>query len=610
MPTTPVNSKWVITPASPSADYLGLRTNVDPTRVPDTAHVNGQNTYVNDGDRISTRPYGLVLFPSGTASVASGGIEALWTFHLRNGSNIMVRPVGTTLEMFDQGAEAWAVFLTGLTSTDFGFAEFNINANAESRLYFGNGVDDSGFWNGGYTNLNGALVGGEAVITVDSTASFGATGSLIIGTTTVTYTGVTATTFTGCVGTPAAADNLTVTQKATTSAGIPKGNIWMSAQNRLFVVPSANKQIVQFSQYGDASSWSTTTVLSSTATSAGAFNLIEGGGEVRAMCQDEKSIYFLKDACIYVATLTDALYSLAMLKPFDGRSRASGAVGRRGVFVGGNYVFVVTPDNQIKALERIETIDYPQLNPISEPIQPTCDVLDFSSVSGIAFREYAYFACKSSSSATTNDTVLVFNLHKGHWESPIVGWQVSEWTIYDDGTEPALYFGDAISPNIWKLDKQNITDGEYIVTSSYSTKRLDFGTPEKQKEFDDVFIEGYIAPTTSLTIRLLYDDNGYSGVQQTTFVGTETDYIMQGSSVNAFGLTPFGTARFGAGDDLSGKRKFRVFLNKNFRRVPFYNAQLEFSSSGQNQQWEVIRYGFLVREHSQQPNPKLQRDFT
>jgi hypothetical protein len=430
---------------------------------------------------------------------------------MRTGENIMLRAYGTVLEWFDENVDLWVSLRSSLSSDDFGFAEFNINANAESRLYHGNGVDDAAYWNGGHTNLNGALAGGEATITVDSTTSFTASGAdrvLRIGTSSVTYTGQTATTFTGCSGTPAAADNLSVAQAVKTDAAAPKGNIYMAAQNRLFIVPSSNKQLVQFSAYSDPTSWLTTTVLASTATNAGAFNLIEGGGSVTAMTQDELSLYFFKDGCIYSATLSDSLYSLKLLKPFEGRSRAVGAIGKRGVFIGGNYTFVVTPDNQIKALQRIETIDYPQLNPISDIIQNTCDTLDFSSLAGIAFKDYAYIACKSTSDAATNDTVLAFNINKGHWESPIVGWQVGEFTIYDDGTGEKLYFGDAISPNAWLLSGDAISDGEYQVTSSWRTKQYDFGQPSMQKEIEDVYIEGYISPTTSLTIKLVLDENG------------------------------------------------------------------------------------------------------
>lgn len=680
MGKNPQDASWLILPQR-GIPFSGLETNVEPVFVGDTAHVAGMNTYVNDGDRISTRPFGLSLFPvDGTISVAPGGIRSMWTFRLRTGENIMLRSYTTFLEWFDETSNAWVVLRSGLQSDDFGFAEFNVNANAESRLYHGNGVDDFAYWNGGHTNLTSALVGGETTIPVTSTASFTifpattltaplvggevvafvvdtsafpASGAVSINGNIAGYNSKTATQFnlgspfvgTGSIGDPVTDDTtadiviggvtytydyftsttlhitvpfvgtatsgLAVAQAVVTSSSAPKGNIYMSAQNRLFIVPSINKELIQFCAYGDANTWLTTTVSSATATAAGAFNLIEGGGEVTAMAQDEQSLYFFKTTCTYKATLSDSLYTLQMLKPFDGRSRATGALGRRGVFIGGNFIFIVTPDRQIKALERVETIDYPQLSPISEPITPTAAALDFSQVAGISFQDYAYFACKSSSAAEVNDTVLPFNIIKGHWENPITGWQVGEWVIYDDGTGNKLYFGDAISPNTWELNPATITDGEYIISSAWYGKRFDFGHASEQKALDDFYILGKITPTTELTIQMLYDEAGSSGSLETTFSGDETPFVIPSTeSENLFGLNPFGIEVFGSNTDQSGSRYFRVHLRKNLREVPlFYNLQVAFSSSGANQRWEIIQMGFLWRVDKQPTRTNLLRDW-
>lgn len=608
----PANSTYAIYPAPGGAQFVGRVTNEDPCAIPDTAASAGQNVFDNNGDQFSVRPFGLQIFPStATPSTASGGYRSMKTFRMRTGENILLGARGTVVEWFDETSQTFVTLQSGRASDDYGWDEFNINADAESRLYFGNGIDSAAYWTGGHNQLNGPLVGGEVVVTVDSTASFTAAGNIIIGGASVTYSGITATTFTGCSGVPAAADNTPVAQEPVVDGSAPKGNIYMAGQNRLFIAGlTANPQLVLFSAYGNASSWSTNTVTASTATAAGAFNLVEGGGKVTAMCQDEKSLYFLKDSMIYAATLTDSLYSLVPLKPFDSRSRAVGAVGKRAVFIGGNFVFVVTPDNQIKALQRLETIDYPQLKPISYVIQPDCDGYDFSLTTGISFRDYAYFACKSSPDVATNDRVLPFNLVLGQWEQPIVGWQVGEWAIYNSGDGDALYFGDANSPNVWKVVDSTVSDGPYIVTASRTTKRYDFGDASEQKLLSDVYVEGYISPDTALTITLLLDEDGYTSVNETTFLGSETAYIVGPPVANTFGVTPFGTEVFGAEGDLTGLAPFRVHLCIKLREVPFYVAQLRFSSSGTGQMWSIKKYGFKVRPSSQPMRSSLMRNFS
>ena len=607
----PRNSKWVIYPQNPGADFLGFMTKDDPSRLPDLAAPNGQNTTTNRGDRISIRNFGYDLFPtSGTLSTTTSPTRSMWTFHLRDGTQILVVAQGASLFYFDETTQAYALLKTGYTSDDFGFAEMNINTDATSWLYFGNAVEDFSRWNGSVTHLTSALVGAEVTIPVGDTTLFTATGSVVIGTTTVTYTGKTPTTLTGAVGTPAAANGLPVSQAVVTFASNPKGNIYLAADNRLFVAGiKSSPQAVFFSKYTDATNYvSAIIVTASTATNSGIFNLVEGGGAVTAMAQDEQSIYIFKNNITYAATLSDSFYSIVPLKPFDGRSQTTGAATKRCVFVGGNRVFFVTKDNQIFSLQRLETIDYPQMVPISYPIQPTIDSFSFNAMSGIVYRDRCFFACKSSPSNTSNDILLVFNIVENTWDTPVTNFAVSEFAIYlSNGIERLLY-GDSITSNVWIVT--NIPqDFHYSTVASWKTKQYDFDIPSDLKEFDDIFIEGYLAENTALIIRLLLDDNGFTQTLETTLLGTETTFLFGNALPNAFGLYSFGTERFGSNSDISGKKKFRIFLNKNLRRTPFFNAQLEFISDGENQAWEIIRYGFLVRQHSQPQPTALMRNW-
>ncbi len=611
MGTEPRNATWVVYPPE-DGKFLGYWTKDDPSRVPDLACVDGgQNTTPNEGDRISIRPYGFSLFPSSIAfSTDPTPTTSLWTFHLRDGSQILLASRGSDLLYFDEETQTYANLGSGYTSADFGFAEMNINTDAVSWLYFGNGVENFSRWSGLHTNLNGALVGGEAVITVDSTADFPASGTLRIAGTNVTYTGTTATTFTGCVGTPAAADNTPLAEAIQTYPSNPKGNIYLAFDNRLFIAGiSTSPQAAYFSEYADATNFSGADIVnSSTATDPGIFNLVEGGGKITAMVCDEQSIYFFKENIVYTATLTDALYTLYPLKPFDGRSQTTGALTKRSVFVGGNRVFFVSKDNQIYSLQRVETIDYPQMVPISEPIQPTVDVIDFSALSGIVYGIFAHFSCKASVNSAFNDTILVFNMNNGTWDTPVNNFNASDFAVYKiNGTEELL-FSDSTSANIWRVSNTPV-DYDYSTTASWPTKQYNFGQPSTLKELDAVFIEGYIDINTELEITLNLDDNGYTEKLTTVLSGSESQFIFNQTKVNAFGLLPFGLQPFGSNPATTGLKKFRVYLNKNLRRVPFYTAQLIFTSSGVNQNWQVIRYGFLVRPHSQPIPTNLMRNW-
>lgn len=592
---------------------MGFFTKEDPSKIPELSAPNGQNTTPNQGDRISIRPYGFSLFPS-TAVFSDDPTPTttLWTFHLRDGSQILVAAQGENLIWFDEVTQQYVNLNSGYTSADFGFAEMNINTDASSFLYFGNAEQDFSRWSGNHTNTTAVLAGGEVIIPVVDSSAFPASGTIRIGGVDVTYSGNTGTSFTGAVGTPAAASGIALAEAVETFPDNPKGNIYLAFDNRLFVGGIAEEeQAVYFSRYADATDYVDAVIITAaTADDPGIFNLVEGGGEVTAMVCDEQSMYMFKQNIVYAATLTDSLYTLQPLKPFDGRSQTTGAKSKRSVFVGGNRVFFVSKDNRIYSLQRVETIDYPQMVPISEPIQPSVDALDFSSLSGIVFGEFAFFSCKASVLSAINDVVLVFNLDLGTWDTPVINFNASDWAVYSvDGME-RLLFGDASNPNIWIVTDDPV-DFTYDTTASWRTPQYNFGQGSTLKELDAVFVEGYIDDNTALTIRLLLDDNGFTETLSTTFLGTETAFLFDTDVINTFGLTPFGTQPFGSSIDVGGsdRKKFRIYLNLNLRRVPFFTAQLEFLSSGSNQNWEVLRYGFLVRQHSQPIPTNLMRDW-
>ena len=600
----PEGSTWTIVDV-----FTGFKTKVDASKLDSGANPNGQNTSINDGDRISVRNLGTDLFPTGTVSTTASRISSLHTFRKRSGENLVMRSVGTYMEWYEEGNDAWEVLKTGLTADkEFGFADYNINADLVSYTYFGNAVDPFFRWTGNHTLVNGALAGGEGTITVDSTTGFPSSGTIIYCGTELAYSGKTATTFT-VVSAHACADNRGVAQAVEATASNPRGNIYLVANNRLFISGVASStQAVFFSAYGNATDFSSAAIVnSSTAASPGIFNLGEGGGGVTAMVQDENAIYIFKRSIIYKATLNDSLYSLTALKSFDGKSQTTGAVNSRSVFAGGNGIFFVTPDNQIMNLARVETIDYPQIIPISDSIKPTVDSINFASSTGIVWKDNAYFSVRSVD-ATANDSVFVWNIRRQAWESPIIGWNVGDWTVYDDGDGEDLYWGDSATANTYKVTGIPL-DNEFDVTANWRSKQYDFGAPQYLKELDNFFVEGYIADNTTLTISLLLDENGFSQTYTTNFTGTESSFLYAGLDFNLFGFHPFGYERFGSNQDQSGKKKFRVYLNKNLRRVPFYNLQVEFASDGQNQQWEVLRYGFEYRVHSQPENRSIYRAF-
>lgn len=594
--------------------FQGYQTRDDATKINNGANPQGQNTTANNGDRVSIRKLGYDLFPDGTASSTAGPITSIHTFRKRDGTNIMMRSYLTFLEYYDEANDTWEYLKTGLTTGEsFGYADYNINTDLVSYVYFGNQTDNAMRWNGAISPLATAIVSGASTITVDDSTSFLSSGTLIYCGTTTAYASVDDDTgiFTLSASTSitCAVDEAVANLPAELST-LPKGNIYLAANNRIFIAGIAStSQAVYFSEYGDATTFtSASLVVDGTDTSPGIFNLGMGGGAVTGMALDENSIYIFKQSAVWKATLDDTTYTLTNLKPFDGKGQTVGSLSSKAVFTGNNTVYFITPDNQIMELARVESVDYPQITPISNIIQPTVDDFNFDSASGIVFRNKAYFAVKSNNDIAFNNTVLVWNIKQKIWDSPIVGWNISDFVVYDDTDTEELYMGDAVTPNIYKVNN-TAQDGNFGVTANWRTKQIDFGLPHVQKQLSDIFIEGYISESTTITVSLLIDEDGYSEIFSHEINGTDDDIIYDSTAYNAFGLSAFGTYRFGSQEEASGLKKFRVYLGSDFRPMPFYNVQLEVASDEEAQEWEVINIGFEWKQYSQPKNRKLFQSF-
>ncbi len=587
--------------------FTGWKTKADPSKIGDGDNANGQNTVINDGDRISIRDFGSTVV--GEATTTEQPVISLHTFRKRSGENILIRTRGTYVEYFEEYGDTWeALTTTSTAGSRYGFADYNINTDLRSYVYWGNSIDNFTRWTGAHTYLTQNLeIGTTTIYVADTTNGFDSSGTLMICGTSTSYSAKTNTTFTITTSTVACSSGRGVASKPQEYPTYPKGNIYLVANNRLFIAGiTSTTQAVYFSKYGDPLTYLDDLVDSGTADAAGIFNLGEGGGAVTGLVLDENSIYILKPSIIYKATLDDSLYTLQPLKPFDGRSQTTGALAKDSVFTGGNGVFFITPDKQIMNLTRVDGVDYPQIIPISEDIKNTTNNLNYSSSTGIFWQNSAYISVKSENSEF-NDTVLVWNFKTGAWESPIIGWQTSDWTIYNNGSGEALYFGDALTANVYKVTPGAL-DNNLGVTASWRSKQYDFGSPHQLKELTNFYIEGYSNSQTNINISLLLDENGDTQTYSTTFKGTESSYFYDADVYNPFGYHPFGYERFGS-SDASDKVKFRIYLNKNLRINPFYNIQLDIGSDGENQAWEVTGYGFQVRPHSQPEKYNLIRSF-
>lgn len=149
-------------------EFPGYFVKRDATQLAPGSLISGsKNVIINDGDRVACRPGSVI---DGSSNSATTPIMSMFTFKKRNGIEIPMRTYGTVVEYKHPTLGTWQNLMTGLTTgLAFGFANHNINTDYTDRVIFCNGKDPYTRWSGAYDLLNGALAGGEATVTVDTT---------------------------------------------------------------------------------------------------------------------------------------------------------------------------------------------------------------------------------------------------------------------------------------------------------------------------------------------------------------------------------------------------------------------------------------------------------
>lgn len=149
---------------------LGLYALEDTTKAPFGAARIMTNMQVTDRGGISPR-LGTELL--GTLNNGSTGVRGLYNFRKSYDENeYLVKAYDDELEFYSKNHSSadWARLKNGFTvDKEFGFASSLVNVDNEDYLLFCNRFEPYQRWRGSVTLLNGALVGGETSVVVDST---------------------------------------------------------------------------------------------------------------------------------------------------------------------------------------------------------------------------------------------------------------------------------------------------------------------------------------------------------------------------------------------------------------------------------------------------------
>ena len=535
------------------------------------------------------------------------GIKSLFSYLLSDNSEVLVCSHTTWLEWLNEkgGTDGeWHTLVASLTSGKrFGFAPFNTTtlASAVNRLFFCNGVENYSEWNGANTYLTADILLGATTINVADTTYFSTTGSILINGTTITYTGKTSTSFTGCGGALAASENDGATQlpDTTTYAALPKMNLLMTAQTRVWGV--GGNGVVQsnrlyYSQAGTSAAAPDPTDFTAAANLAdpGFKDFPEGGPAINALSVMDKQILIWKDDVINTYT-----FDFGQATKFDlpdtlmqGVDVGCGALGA--VTMAVSRQFFVSKTGGLKMLSREEGSELLRPLQLTERILPTIKDFDFDNAA-IHYDQKNNLILVTCASAKDleNDTVICYDIRRDII-TLFKGIQASCFATYKKNS----YFGSTLEAKVFKLF-DGYTDVGSNINASAQTEKYTFGDVGVPKGLDVFFVDGWIKSGRDLNIRFDFDDGTQSYKQITLNGDTSKDYIYD-VSPNVFGENEFGAYPFGGDpEEFTGMYKFRVAIK--FENVLAYNAAVSYWSSGVGEQWFIGNAGFAPVEGHQLP---------
>jgi len=535
---------------------------------------------------------GYELFGNRTSS--SGSIASNFTYRrpIRN-DEIPMRQRGTTLEYYHSGTNQWeSIKITLTTGYIMGFASFTSATDTIDYVYFCDGNINLHRWTGGHTQLNGALAGAEATITVDSTNGFPNSGSIVIGTTTVTYSGKTSTTFTGCVGTPAAADNLAVTDLPidfSASAGTKaKGNIMVVHNNQLVI---ANGQFIKASDIDDFTDWAP-------ASSSLAYSKGFSSGNITGLASRNNTLLVFTEKAIYGLsyTYTSDLTGFQINVDTIENAPGIGAKYFKGIIQADGEIYYIGADNVIRNLVNSSVSAIYNTGSISENIRNQLGKYNVSSGAAVFYKNKLYFAVRSNESSV-NDVVLVYDFKYSNPSQGKEAWTkyrmfVNDFFVYNGG----LFFSSSGEPNSFRLFQDSdgneiTTDDEGAISWYYKTPLFDFDKPELKFRLKKVVMRGFISYNSQVNINAIYDYGTTSSLEQ-NFLGSDSTYVSIPASV-ALGESVMGEDTL-TSDEFMGFYPFTYPFD--FGIYDSYNIQLKISGGTRDEKFKLTRLIIYIEQ--------------
>ncbi|MFA6158994.1 MAG: hypothetical protein WC763_05245 [Candidatus Paceibacterota bacterium] len=608
--------RWYVYPDMlPSGKFSGFQDRDDETLLRGSFVV-GQNCMFAGNSLPSIRDgYELVgtTEPNDTTPV-----QRAWSFTGRNGSIWEMKAYSTGIYAWLVGTSTEWTLLKGGFTTGLEFGYRNIGeTEGEFHSFFCNGTNEWFQFNGAHATVS-SVTANTITIAASTWTALGfytaATRSVIINGNEYPYTGGEGTvTLTGVTGDPLAggvvAGDLAIQSPREVAALTShKSQVVMAQDGRLHARLETKKDVWNYSKLDNPDDFTT-----GSTDGDGGSKSIESSGPITAFGKLNGLAVALKKNVISSLEFVQSgdrvdIPRYRTLTSADDKSTTIGAETQRSTFSTPYGLVFVTPDKRLVLLTGMTSNNEPEYLVLSDPIQPIFDAGVHTDACGICVDNVIWYAFKSDIGASFNDTVVRGDMTRRttdkdgkvlpiQWDAPYVGWNVKDWTsVYNSTTgKNEVHWHSSTNSATYRVTPGVKADNTNPFTATLRGWAETFDAPSMQKKIDRAFVQVKMSENTELLLTLLYDKDGVTQRTETTLSGDSSTKKFDASLYNPFGASSFGSQKFGSNEatDDTPLYHFDIEIPPN---VYFFSLSLQFSTDGEGQNWEIVRFGVRVAE--------------
>lgn len=496
--------------------------------------------------------------------------------------------------------------VSGLTTgAIMGFAPINGDQGAKvNKLAFCNAAENFSTWNGATGTV--ASVTSNTIVINETIATEGfdtSSGSVLIDGTEYAYTGTSASTFTGVtpdptVQAPTAGYGVASKPDTTTLSGNSKGNIFTVTMGKIFMAGVDNGSKVEYSKTSNPTgtvSATDFTIGSGALGDGGTFDIMEGGGGINFMEPKGKNgVLIHKDDFITLYRRetdgTNALENFDTIAsgPSVGATnlKANTAINKTSYYCSGV--------EGLKKIFRSIQADDMDTDSLSDIILPSIKDWDFSDAS------VTYFADKQAIYISANNSDGERRVISYYIRKDANGNYVGDFSIDD---EPAadwisqgqdLFFVSSVDQNIYQEFERFSANGVGR-NHRWTSKSFTLNEPALGKEFDTLYLEGFIRERTKIKISIIYGTLGADGEKSVVLSWDDTSQVYD-SKVSALGSNSLGTLKLGGiSDSVQDSYPFSCPIHFDANKSTRFKVRIETyydSETNDESYWAISNIGF------------------